>query len=108
VLQADSFAGFDQVLAAHAAEFRIVQNKVREFSALLNESNVGKALHFVVKAMETDKFAQRDSRVVEAERLVKVAGQKILLHHRGVTPLSARFQRTQAGLAARKIPTPTQ
>lgn len=36
---------------------------------------------FVAKTMEPDKFAENDSRVVEAQGLVKVACQYILLRH---------------------------
>ena len=81
VFQTDALAGFDQVFAADAAEIRVMQNQVRKFGALLNQMDVGQAFHLVVKPVKADKFAENDSRVVEAECLVKIAGQKILLHH---------------------------
>src|SRR5579859_1854158 len=69
------------MLPANAAELRIVQNQVAEFSALLNEVHFRKAFDLVVKRMKPDKLGKNHSRVVEAQSLVKVAGQKILLHH---------------------------
>ena len=40
-----------------------------------------------MEAVKADEFAQDDARVVEAERLVEIAGQKKLLYHVLVLPL---------------------
>jgi len=63
------------VLATHLAEIRIVQNQIAEFRALLHEVHLRKTLHFIVKAVKADQFAENGSRVVETKRLVKVTGQ---------------------------------
>ena len=81
VLQTDALARFDQMFAPHAAEIRVMKNQVREFGALLHQVDIGQAFHLVVKPVKADEFAEYDARVVEAKGLVKIAGQKILLHH---------------------------
>ena len=44
--------------AAHMAEFGVVQDKVAEFGALLDEVHVGEAGHLVMEAAKTDEVAQ--------------------------------------------------
>jgi len=73
MLQANSPAGFYEVLATHAAKIRIMENQIAELGTLLNEVDVRKALDLVVKAVKTDELAQHDSRIVETERLIEVA-----------------------------------
>jgi hypothetical protein len=63
-----------------------MQNQIRKFSALLNEVEIGKAFDLFVEGMKTDEVAQNGTRVVETERLVEVACQKILLCHKDKTP----------------------
>src|SRR6202030_3346661 len=67
VLQADAFPGFDEVLAAHAAKIRIMENQIAELRTLLNEVYVRKALDLVVKAVKTNELTQHDSRIVKTE-----------------------------------------
>ncbi len=81
VLQADALAGFNKVLAPDLAEVRVMENQVAELRALLDEIHLGKTFHLVMKSVEADQLAKNDSRVVEAERLVKVTGQKKLFSH---------------------------
>src|SRR5712692_3886105 len=81
VLQADALAGFDEVLAADLAEVRVMKNEIAKFRALLDEVHLGKTFHLVVEAVKADQFTENDSRVVEAERLVKIAGQEKLFGH---------------------------
>src|SRR5713226_3884967 len=81
MLQADALTGFDKMLATHFAEVRIMQNEIAEFRALLDEVHLRKAFHLVIEAVKADQFAENDSRVVEAERLVKIAGQQKLFRH---------------------------
>jgi hypothetical protein len=73
MLQANSPAGFYEVLATHAAKIRIMENQIAELGTLLNEVDVRKALDLVVKAVKTDELAQHDSRIVETERLIEIA-----------------------------------
>src|ERR1700687_5679497 len=68
VFEADALAGFDQMFAPYAAKFGIVKNQIGELRALLDEVHLRQALDLVVKGVETDEFAQNDTRVVEAER----------------------------------------
>lgn len=73
MLQANSPAGFCEVLATHAAKIRIMENQIAELGTLLNEVDVRKALDLVVKAVKTNELAQHDARIVETERLIEIA-----------------------------------
>lgn len=66
VLQANAFAGFDEVFAANPAEIRVVENEIAELCALLKEVHARKSLDLVVESVETNKVAENDARVVEA------------------------------------------
>src|SRR6266436_7011861 len=61
MLQANSPAGLHEMLAAHAAKIRIMENQIAELRTLLNEVDVRKALDLVVKAVKTNELAQHDS-----------------------------------------------
>jgi hypothetical protein len=74
VFEADFFAGCDEVFFADVAEVGIVEDQITEFRALLNEVDGTEAFDLVVKAVETDELAEDDARVIEAQRLVKIAG----------------------------------
>jgi hypothetical protein len=52
-----------------------MEDEIAELRTLLDEVHLREALHLVVKAVKADELAKNDSRVVEAERLVEVAGQ---------------------------------
>src|SRR5207245_2418068 len=65
----------------NAAELWIMQNQIRELRTLLHQVNLRQAPDFVMEAMNADKFGKHDSGIVETECLVKIASQKILLHH---------------------------
>src|SRR5580704_6315512 len=54
VLQADAFAGLDEVVATYTAEIRVVKDQIRELRALLDEVNVREAFHLVVKVVKAD------------------------------------------------------
>src|SRR5712691_8734044 len=75
VLQPDALAGFDQVLAADAPDIRVVENQIAQLGALLDKVHRRKSLNLVRETMETDQLAKDNSRVIETERLVKIAGQ---------------------------------
>src|SRR5262249_31948324 len=51
VLQADLLSCLDQVMAPHTAEFRIMQDQVRELSALLYQVDLGQSPDFVMEPM---------------------------------------------------------
>src|SRR5258706_12586066 len=67
--------------APDAAELRVMENQVGEFRALLYQVNLGQTSDLFMEAVHTDQFGEHDSGIVETERLVKIASQKILLHH---------------------------
>src|SRR5260370_5869680 len=75
VLQADALAGFLKVRAADLAEIRVVENEIAELRAPLDEVHLRQALDLLVKAVKADELAKNDPRVVEAKRLVEIAGQ---------------------------------
>ena len=75
VFQADALAGLNEMIAADAAEIRVVENQIAKLRALLDEVHLRQAFDVVVEPVKTDELAQHDSRVVEAERLVKITGQ---------------------------------
>src|SRR5208282_4640009 len=56
VLQSDALAGFYQVIAANAAEFRVVQNQIAEFRTLLDEVHLRKTLDLVVEPVKADEL----------------------------------------------------
>src|SRR5205823_11090229 len=80
--QTDQFAGFEQMFASNTAKLRIMQNQVRQFRALLDQIDLCQAPNFVMETLHPNQFGEHDSGIVETECLVKIAGQKILLHHR--------------------------
>src|SRR5215813_7307714 len=90
MLQADLLTGFDQVVAAHTAKLRIVQDEVGELGALLYQVDLRQSPDLVMEALYADQFGKHDSRIIETERLVKIAGQKILLHHEVGYPFLVR------------------
>ena len=75
MLQPDALAGFDEMVAANAAEFRVMQNQIAEFGALLDEVHLRKAFDLVVEPMKADELGESNSRVVKAQSLVKIARQ---------------------------------
>jgi integrase/recombinase XerD len=81
VLQADALAGFEQMLAANATELGIVQNQIGKLGALLHEIDFREPLDAMSEVGNADQFGKNDAGIVETQSLVKIAGQKILLHH---------------------------
>jgi hypothetical protein len=59
------------------AKFRIVQQQVRELAALLHQIQLGHPgnLAFKLGKRYAEQLAEHVPRIVEAQRLVKVAGQ---------------------------------
>src|SRR5882672_2887647 len=79
--QTNSPAGLHEVLATNAAKIRIMENQITELGTLLNEIDVRKALDLVVKAVKTNELAQHNSRIVETERLIEIAGEQKVVWH---------------------------
>ena len=61
----------------HLAELGIVEQQVGELGALLDEAGPRQAGDLALEALGADQAAQHDAGVVEAERLVEVAGDEI-------------------------------
>ena len=79
LFQPDALPDLDQVLFADAAVLRVVEQQVGEFSSLLHQANFGQAFDPFCKSRCADQLAQHDPRIVEAERLIEIAHQQIVL-----------------------------
>ena len=77
--QPDAPAGFDEVLAAHAPELRIVANQVRQLAALLHEVARRQPLDLLLEIRDPEQLAEDLARIVEAERLVEVRCEEKVL-----------------------------
>ena len=73
-------ADLDQVLLAHAPILRIVQKKISQLGALLNQVQFRHALDFALEFLDRNaqQFAQDVTRIVEGQRLVEIAGKQIV------------------------------
>jgi hypothetical protein len=71
--QADPLANLDEVFSADPAELRIVQQKIRELTALLHQVDIRQSVYALAEARNAQKIAQHVPRIVETERLVEVA-----------------------------------
>jgi len=75
LFEADAFADLDEVLTAYArAEFRIVQQQIRELRSLLHQVQLGHSRRFPLKlgGWNTYQFAQYVTRIIEGQRLVEI------------------------------------
>ena len=75
LLEAHALAGFDEVLTAHAAEFRVVAEQVGQLRTLLDQVDGGQAPDLFIKSAQAEHLAQDDAGIVKAQRLVEVAGE---------------------------------
>ena len=73
-----SFACFDQVRLAHAAELRIVADEVGELAALLDQVAARKSRDAFLVAVNPDKLAQHQPGVIEAQSLIEVRSQQVM------------------------------
>src|ERR1700733_4029211 len=71
--------GFEQVLAANAAEFRIVPNQIGQLATLLNQIGTSESGNALLKSGYSEQFAQDHSRIFKAQRLIKVGSQQVVL-----------------------------
>ena len=76
LFQADPLADFDEMLAADTPEFGVVQQQIGQLSTLLHHVDAGQAGDALLESGETEKIAQNDPRVVEAQCLIEVADQQ--------------------------------
>jgi len=67
------------VLAADAAEGRIVAQQVGELAPLLHEVAAREARDLDLEIRGADDLAQHQPGVVEAQRLVEVAGDEVMM-----------------------------
>src|SRR5262249_9419465 len=91
VLQPDALADLVEVLPADLPVFGVVQQQVGQLSALLHEVDPCQAGDLLLEARGAQQLAEHDPRVVEAQRLVEVAGEQVLasvvgLFHRPSLP----------------------
>jgi hypothetical protein len=73
LLQADPLTRFDKMLPPDTAELGIVAEEISEFGPLLYEANTRKTGDFLFKVRNAQHLGQDETRIVEAQRLVKVA-----------------------------------
>ncbi len=70
--QANAPSGFHQVFAANAAKFRIVPNQIRQLASLLNQIGSTQAGNARLESGYPEQFAQDQSGILEAQRLIEV------------------------------------
>ena len=72
VAQPDPPAGLHQMLAAHAAEFRVVTNQVGQLAPLLHQVAAGQAIDLLLEPRRAQNLAEDETGIVETERLIEV------------------------------------
>ena len=92
-LQADAASDFGQILPAHAPVFGIVAHEVGQLAALLHKVQPREASHLVLETGDAEQLAQRDTGIVETERLIEIACEQIVLH---VIPPAPPFRAADA------------
>ena len=73
--QADTLADLDEMLTADFPEFGVVQQKIGEFAALLDQVDLRQAVHSRVEILDADDIGQHFAGVVETEGLVEITEQ---------------------------------
>ena len=63
-----------EVFAPDPAECRVVPQQVGQFRALLDQMGARKPGDLLVEVVDAEHLAEDHARIVEAQRLVKVAG----------------------------------
>lgn len=64
----------------HAAQLGVVQDQIGQLAPLLHQVDVGQPRHLLREAAHAEDLAEDVAGVVEAEGLVEVARQQVLLH----------------------------
>ena len=80
LFQTNSLAHLDQVLPSHTPVFGVVQQQVRQLTALLHQADLRKAADSLGKGGNTQQLAQNEPRIVEAESLVEIANEQVFFH----------------------------
>src|SRR5690348_9853247 len=60
------------MFAAHTAILGVVSNQVGQLTALLHEVAVSETRDFALEVAHSERFAQLEARVIEAQRLVEI------------------------------------
>ena len=97
----------DQIIPAHAPKFRIVTQQVGQLGSFLHEIEPRQIRDLVLKAGDPEHLAQYETRVVEAQRLIKVAHQQVMLPHPSSIfgfPHSTLAERVATGVKKRIAP----
>jgi len=79
-LEANALAHLAQMFLPHFGfEFRIMQQQIRQFRALLYQVDLGHALGFALEFLggNPNQFGEHVARIIEGERLVEVAGENV-------------------------------
>src|SRR5260370_33336096 len=82
VLEANALPHLEQVVAPDArTELRIMQEKISQLGALLNQVQLCHALDSALEFLDRNaqQLAQDITRIVEGQRLIEVAGKQIML-----------------------------
>jgi hypothetical protein len=79
VLEPHPPAGLDEVLPPHPPELRVVPDQIGELPALMDEVAPAQAVHLRLETGHAEQVGQHGARIVEAERLVEVRGQQIVI-----------------------------
>ena len=101
-----AFSDLDQVFFSYPSVFRVVEQQVSKFSALLDEVYSSEAMNFVPEIMGAEQFAQHHSGIIEAQSLVEVTGQQeslstiLLFNHAYVLLVVSRPAKVVCGTAA--------
>ena len=61
------------------AKLRIVPQQIREFRPLLDQLRAGQSVHFFLEATDAEHLTQHHARIVEAQRLIEVAGHEVFV-----------------------------
>ena len=65
------------MFSADAAEFGIVPDQVGELASLLHQVTVRESRDLLLEVAHAQQFAELEARIVEAQRLIEIRGEKI-------------------------------
>ena len=80
-LQPDATAHLHEVLAPHAAVLGIVQQEIRQLATLLHQVEARQTGDLIDEARRPEQFAQDNTRIIEAQRLIEIAREQELFSH---------------------------
>ena len=91
VLETHAFAGFDEVLAADAAEFGVVADQVGELTTLLYQVAAREARDLVLEVGDAEQLGQLGSGIVMTERLIEIGREQEMFSRLDVHKLLHSF-----------------